>query len=223
MSVVVHTNKRKYPVVKVTKKGKVGKRRKSYIPKQPFGHQYWCKMHYNMNLNLAASAGATNGFIFNANSIFDPEQTGVGHQPYFRDTLAAIYNAYVVTHCKMTVLATANTNCILTCRPTTSAAVPINGTLEAERPRCTKAYLTATGNARKLTKSISMHTLFGRTKSAITDEDDFRGVTGNNPSQRGYLAISITNPDTTSTCDIYGTVTMEFTVKWMNLKLLSQS
>lgn len=224
MSVVVHTNKRKRAPARKGRKVIVRRKNyKSYIQKQPFAHQLWTKMHYNMNINLNAGAGATNGFIFNANSIWDPEQTGVGHQPYFRDQLALIYNAYVVTHCKLTVLATSNTNCIVTCRPTTSNVVPTNGTLEAERPLVTKTYVTATGNARKLTKSISMHKLFGRTKSAITDEDDFRGVVGSNPTQRAYLAISITNPDGSSSAALYGTVTMEFTVKFMNLRLLNQS
>lgn len=37
---------------------------------------------------------------FNLNSIFDPDLSGVGHQPMGRDQLANFYNRYRVTDCK---------------------------------------------------------------------------------------------------------------------------
>lgn len=46
---------------------------------------------------------AAEDFAFNLNSIFDPNRTGVGHQPMGRDQLAAFYNRYRVTDCKWVV------------------------------------------------------------------------------------------------------------------------
>jgi len=39
-------------------------------------------------------------YVFKANSLFDPDLTGVGHQPTYFDQLAAIYSQYCVLGCK---------------------------------------------------------------------------------------------------------------------------
>jgi len=46
-----------------------------------------------------------NGAIwqFRANSCFDPDYTGIGHQPMYFDNLAAVYQRYRVIGCKITV------------------------------------------------------------------------------------------------------------------------
>lgn len=66
-------------------------------------------------------AGGVNGnistYVFRANSIYDPNLTGGGHQPMGRDLLSGLYNHYTVlsSTCKVTVLPADNTN----------AAVPV--------------------------------------------------------------------------------------------------
>lgn len=57
-------------------------------------------------LDPASNALTTiNGSIwqYRANSVFDPDYTGVGHQPMYFDNLAAIYQNYRVLGCKITV------------------------------------------------------------------------------------------------------------------------
>lgn len=48
------------------------------------------------------SIGLFSSNTYRMNSLFDPDQTGVGAQPYWRDQLATIYNKYRVLGCKMT-------------------------------------------------------------------------------------------------------------------------
>ena len=51
----------------------------------------------------AGQAGLAGLYKFRANSIYDPDQTGGGHQPYGRDTLATLYNHYVVDSAVITI------------------------------------------------------------------------------------------------------------------------
>jgi len=187
-----------------------------------FGRQKVCKMVYCENATLTSTSGVPQGYLWSHNSIYDADASGVGHQPYFYDQLDQLYKANVVTGCKIELEGAAGSNCVVTIRPTTSAVLPSNLTLEGERPNCKRIYMTATGGSKKISHYISTANLFGRSKNCITDEDDFRGV-GGNPAQRSYWAVCIQHPDQTSSVSIYFNVKLTFYVKWCNLKLLSQS
>jgi len=58
---------------------------------------------------LISSTGSTPKQVNSCNSIYDPDITGVGHQPLYRDTFAAIYDQYAVVSCK--IKATFNNLC----------------------------------------------------------------------------------------------------------------
>jgi len=63
------------------------------------------KLIYSEQTDLAVGAGDTyNSFKINLNSLFDPNATiGLGHQPRGFDQLAALYNKYVVTSCRIEI------------------------------------------------------------------------------------------------------------------------
>ena len=56
------------------------------------------KLRYAERINIpaAAAVGLANAYLFNLNSIYDPDRTGVGHQPMGRDQLALLYHRYRV-------------------------------------------------------------------------------------------------------------------------------
>lgn len=63
---------------------------------------------YSENISLASTLGVLNSYIFRANSVYDPNYTGIGHQPYMFDQCAAFFNHYDVlsSHIKITVVPT---------------------------------------------------------------------------------------------------------------------
>uniref|UniRef100_UPI004047BAAF hypothetical protein n=1 Tax=Flavobacterium sp. TaxID=239 RepID=UPI004047BAAF len=61
------------------------------------------KLRYCTFLDLTAAGGTVAGNTFAANGIFDPDITGVGHQPLYRDNFAAIYDQYAVLGSKIKV------------------------------------------------------------------------------------------------------------------------
>lgn len=60
-------------------------------------------MKYAWYGSITSSSGALSYQSFRANSIFDPDQTGSGHQPSGHDQWAALYNNYVVVKSMMKV------------------------------------------------------------------------------------------------------------------------
>lgn len=76
------------------------------IPRAPssggFPPTMTTNMRYCDNILLTSYTGSVAGNIFRINSLFDPDYTGVGHQPLYFDQFAASYGRYVVLGCKAT-------------------------------------------------------------------------------------------------------------------------
>jgi len=67
-----------------------------------------------ITMPAGAAAGLSSSYTFSANGIYDCNITGVGHQPMFRDEMAANYAAYTVLESYITWLIP-NSNTSLTC------------------------------------------------------------------------------------------------------------
>lgn len=61
------------------------------------------KMRYASTTNVTSTSGVIGSKVFRANSIFDPDYTGTGHQPMGHDTWESLYNHYVVLGSKISV------------------------------------------------------------------------------------------------------------------------
>lgn len=66
----------------------------------------FCKLSYiddGFNLTLNVGGGYSGYNIFRGNSVYDPDVTGVGVQPYYYDQLTTVYAYYAVNASKITV------------------------------------------------------------------------------------------------------------------------
>lgn len=65
----------------------------------PFPPTYYANHKYSELQTLPSGAVSVFGGeqIYSLNDMFDPNFTGVGHQPYGRDTMVTIYGKYIVT------------------------------------------------------------------------------------------------------------------------------
>lgn len=61
------------------------------------------KMRYAEVVSLNAGIGTSASWLFRANSIFDPDYSGVGHQPMGHDEWATFYGHYVVSKSTISV------------------------------------------------------------------------------------------------------------------------
>lgn len=75
---------------------------KALVYRMPIGmpQRYTCKLKYNTIISLNPGAGIFAVNSFRANSLFDPDLTGVGHQPTPFDQLATFYKKYFVRSAK---------------------------------------------------------------------------------------------------------------------------
>ncbi len=72
-------------------------------PRVGFATRQLVKMRYFADVELDPGAGAMAAHIFSANGLFDPDITGVGHQPYSFDQWMAVYDHYHVVGAKISV------------------------------------------------------------------------------------------------------------------------
>ena len=72
----------------------------------------------------------------NLNSIFDPNRTGTGHQPYAHDTFQALYNRYrVISTSWVITVYNASTPIRLACQPANEEVSPSSVSEACENPR----------------------------------------------------------------------------------------
>lgn len=93
------------------KKGEKPLPQRSYMAKADIGKSIGFKksnyvtMKYASDVSLVTPLGAFSGFTFRCNSLYDPDYTGIGHQPYTFDQWKAFYNEYRVIKARIKVTA----------------------------------------------------------------------------------------------------------------------
>lgn len=72
----------------------------------PFPAKITARLRYSTTIRLDPGTGVPAPYLFRANSINDPDFTGIGHQPYGHDTYQSIYNHYNVRSATITMTPT---------------------------------------------------------------------------------------------------------------------
>lgn len=67
------------------------------------------RLRYVQEVQLDAGTGTYSQNLFRCNSLFDPDYTGVGHQPKGFDEWAGVYNHYTVMKSTITAKAVTQT------------------------------------------------------------------------------------------------------------------
>lgn len=191
---------------------------------QPFANRYICKMKYATTI----ATNALGSYILNLNSLFDPDRTGIGHQPYGFDNLAAMYSRYRVIACGWRIQnptgAVGN--------PLTTACIPSNDVSIAwsdtgimlENPRT--RYITQNPGApiMSLRGKQYLPTLVGRTKAQYMADDSYQSAVTGSPTELMILYLQTFNALSGLTIGGIGLqVVLEYTVEFFDSKHVIQS
>jgi len=199
---------------------------------QPFSQRYICKMKFAESFTqVGPGGGGLTQFQFNLNSIFDPNRTGTGMQPYGHDTMQAIYNRYRVISCNYRIsgLGTGGTTgdaySIIAALPANEPIALVGGVIEAQtNPRC--KYITQAPNSgsKVLSGTVSIASLVGRSKAQYMADDRYQSTFGASPNELAILNVFtglINGNAETITAKI--NVVLTFNVECFDLKQLPLS
>lgn len=185
----------------------------------PFAQRYITKMKYSDALSI--TGGGPQVYRFNLNSVYDPNRTGTGHQPYGHDSLISLYNRYRVISCSWVISAVDSAGQYIQV-----ASLPANEEVNAlttseirENPRC--KYITQAPNAhlKMLTGKAYLPSLTGRNKTQYMSDDRYQAQVGNSPQELAILNVFIQNmADGINTLNCLFNVTLEYTVEWFDVK-----
>lgn len=223
--------RRRRKFAKTTYKGRVVKVH-SAMPLPP---KFTCKHRYveDTTIQLDPTGVAPVIYSFRANSLYDPNYSGVGHQPLGFDQIMPFYNHYTVIGAKIKVQFF---NCDTSLLVPQIAGIYMNGeqtpTLANWQTLAEQGNLTygsmAMNNANTtltslaLTKTFSARKYFGR--RGILTEDDFRGTSTTNPAEQAYFHIFVCPSDNaTNTGVVRALVEIEYISVYTELKQLSSS
>lgn len=151
------------------------------------------KLPYSDTLLLTTST-VPSGYTLR-NSIWDPDLTGTGHQPFMRDQWATLYNRY---RCygfayEMIFENTSASSAMFAVAPFNHTGAPSSMTLSWEKPNNTHGVLGPAGSAtaqKRITGFLSAAQALQVTKQRFNIDDIYSSAIGSNPSHHGYLTIS---------------------------------
>ena len=165
---------------------------------------------------ITLSPGATYGqYTYRGNSCFDPDETGIGHQPMYFDQYAAVYSKYKVISSRLTVSASnynAAASTAIVVVPSSEIVTITSYSIAMEQPYAKRTELlpisTRAGVRTTITSGMSTARILGLTRAQLAGED-YSASTGSTPSSVWYWNIAAFN---TSAVSMQAAVDLEYKV-----------
>lgn len=172
------------------------KRRSNYngmvSNRAPIPRTFTTKMKYSTIIQLNPGVGAPAYHTFSANSIYDPDVTGTGHQPKGFDELTALFDHYCVLGSKLsaTYIPTDGETVVggVTMDDSLVFLAQFDGVQEA--PECVWRVVTPGGGPRRITRKINPLKFLHKNEK----DSEVNGIMGNlgtgaSPTEQVYYQV----------------------------------
>lgn len=160
-----------------------------------------------------SSDGTNMDYVWNANSIFDPDRSGTGHQPYGHDTYLALYNRYRVFRCDYNFrvgFASGTSISFKIVHGCTNDPNRFNSaSLASESPQMYTAVATNGANNR-FKGSINLPFINGKTALKYKTDDNNAALMGASPAET--LCLHIVHADLAGSAPASGAVLVDITL-----------
>lgn len=185
------------------------------------------KLRYSDSVQMAPTATPSN-YFFHANGLFDPDETGSGHQPMGFDQYMALYDHYKVLGSKITVtfaqapadsLAN-NVICAIYLDDDITAVTDIHAAIEQGVTKWAQVNSTSV-KPTKISKTFSAKKFFSDAKYSSAQ---IVGASGGNPTEQAMFNIIVAPLDGISNpTDFYVHVVIDYIVQFSERKTLVSS
>lgn len=151
----------------------------------PFPTQMSAILRYSDQIVLDADTATPARHQFRCTSIFDPDYTSTGHQPFGHDQYGQLYNHYIVDKAIITVRnASTGVNCILGCSLIPIASAEFNNNTCRERKGTTFMTLPNEGSMKVLQSTYNKNSVY-----TVAQDSDLTAQMGFNPAENYFWDI----------------------------------
>lgn len=203
-----------------TKAKRMGRTSKAII-RQPTGtaDSLYIKLRYSQAYTFSITSGVAVTQVMRGNSLFDPDFSGTGGQPYFFDQWATLYQNYTVLGSAIKVTAFSVTPTVvydvIVCPSTSSSSYSSN--IEAsEQPYTTSRQSQINQPHLLVNKYMSTNKINGLKKSQTTNDPAFSAATGANPSSQWYWHIYANDVVSSSTITLAVKIVVTYYCRFFN-------
>ncbi len=214
------------------------RKRGAGLPVGGFGTRYLAKLRYVQNVTLDAGAGTFSVNAFRANGMFDPDSTGVGHQPSNFDKLASIYDTYTVIGSQIKAYWVPTSSTVLAIPPVLVIHLSEDGTEIAtahgsggvsnvlEQPRISRTikYVgqATTSDTPPLVKNFSAKKFFGI--SNFVGKHPYSADITADPTEGAFFEVACISPDdAVNPSEAVIRIEIEYVAVWTEPKIADAS
>lgn len=209
-----------------SRKRRTGRRRTKRLGKivrsvDPIPRKFLTTLRYVDRVVLNAGLGTVANHLFRCASIFDPDETGVGHQPMGRDEIAQLYTKYLVVGAKIRVefvptnVGPTTNNGICGIRVHTGSNIVSSQAdmLETRQVKWRTYGNTTSTNSVILNASYNPKRLFS--VKDVVDDPDFGALLGSSPVRNPTFQIfSVPVDASVDNATVVAIVTIDYNVMW---------
>ncbi len=185
----------------------------------PFPAQTTAILRYSANIILDPNMGIPAHHLFRCNSIFDPDYSSIGYQPYGYDTYDLIYNKYCVKSSKLTMTPIGSGQGVFGCTLTDDTTI----TADYDNIRNIKttklACMSSNAAYKSVTNSYNQKQVYAKGSNF-----DSSASFGSNPGEQQFFHVwAEGNSSTTDPSDMRFLITITYVVNMWELKDLGKS
>lgn len=222
--------RKKYFKKKTTKKPKNKKavvNRSTAVMGMGFPKKLQFTHKYTERVTVTSTSGVMANYLWACNGLFDPNTSGVGHQPMYFDQMKVLYDHYCVIGSKIK----------LTVMPNFEVTSPIafgvfindDGTttgtnfqtLDEQNTGKIKYLTFNNSDPQVITATWSAKKYFGG--SGVLSNNSLQGDSNNNPDELSYFNFFLQNVDMTNTSSAYVVAEIEYITIWKEIKDIDAS
>lgn len=194
-----------------------------------FPDRIFVPMRYSTRIGFTITSGVPQGNTFRGNSVFDPDETGSGHQAYGYDQLSAYYGAYRVVNssCRIVMMPQTGTNLATQClifglRANVSSTLNVSD-IAAWTETGDGCYAVTNssgyggfgqGAQPALRMKRSSAKMLGLTDIQANSDANLEGAVGFNPLNQWYWQIYVNTADGLTTATALADVTITYHTLW---------